>query len=270
MPIPPKNLNEFSSLVQLITDLRSPEGCEWDKQQTHRTLAPYAIEETFEMVEAIETGTDQDICEELGDVLFQVVIHAELAKERKAFGITDVIQSISEKLVRRHPHVFSDTNVNGTADIIKNWELIKAEEKKSKNQNKNKKTTVFNAPRGLPALQTAEKIGDKTNTYKFDWSNVNDVLTQLKAEITELEEVIAKDPSNKEHLIHEMGDVLFSAAQVARHLSVEPESALRTANTRFTQRFSSMLSDCNDDLQKFTALSSSEKENLWQKAKLKL
>jgi tetrapyrrole methylase family protein/MazG family protein len=263
MPIPPQNLNEFSSLVQLIKDLRGPEGCEWDKKQTHHSLSPYAIEETFEMVEAIESGTDTDMCEELGDVLFQVLIHAQLAAERNAFQISDVIKSISEKLVRRHPHVFSNVKVTSTTDIINNWELIKAEEKKLKN----KKSPVFNIPKGLPALQAAEKIGDKTNQYKFDWTEVKDVLAQLKSEITELEDVIQNDPENKKHLIHETGDVLFSAAQVARHLSIEPESALRSANTRFSNRFLGMLSECGDDLQKFISLSENEKEALWAKVK---
>ncbi len=265
MPISPKDLNEFSSLVQLITDLRGPDGCAWDKQQTHVTLAPYAIEETYEMVEALEGGNDQDMCEELGDVLFQVVIHAQLAAERKAFHINDVIRSINDKLVRRHPHVFSDTQVTGTEDIMKNWELIKAQEKKLKN----KKTSLFNVPRGLPALQTAEKIGDKTNQYKFDWTEVRDVIRQMKSEIIELEDVISADPTNKEELFHEMGDVLFSAAQVARHLEIEPESALRAANQRFSQRFLAMLADCDDDLKKFISLSDADKQALWAAVKLK-
>ncbi len=259
MPTPPKNLNEFSSLVQLITDLRGPNGCEWDKQQTHHTLAPYAIEETFEMVEALESGVDSDICEELGDVLFQVVIHAQLAAERNAFKIEDVIKSINEKLVRRHPHVFSDVQVSGTDEIIKNWESIKAQEKKIKN----KKPPVFNIPKSLPALQAAEKIGQKTNQYQFDWTEIDQVLAQLKSEIKELEDVIRIDPNNKENLIHEMGDVLFSAAQVSRHLTIEPESALRTANSRFSKRFLDMLSECDGDLEKFISLPANNKEKLW-------
>ena len=245
--------------MQLIKDLRGPDGCEWDRKQTHLSLAPFAIEETYEMVEALESADDKEFCEELGDVLFQIVIHAQLANERKAFDINDVVKSINEKLVRRHPHVFADTKVSGTDDIIKNWELIKAEEKKSKN----KKSSVFSIPKGLPALQAAEKIGDKTNHYKFDWTNISDVITQLKAEIIELEDVIANDPRNKENLIHEMGDVLFSAAQVSRHLSIEPESALRTANSRFSARFLAMLSECGEDLEKFISLSSADKEKLW-------
>ena len=132
MPTPPQNLNEFQSLVQLIADLRGPEGCPWDKEQTHKTLTPYAIEETFEMVEALESGDDEEMCEELGDVLFQVVLHAQLAKERGAFNIKDVVQSISEKLVRRHPHVFANQPVDSMQDIFDNWDKIKAAEKANK------------------------------------------------------------------------------------------------------------------------------------------
>ncbi len=263
MPIPPKNLNEFSSLVQLITDLRGPEGCPWDKEQTHQTLAPYAIEETFEMVEALESGNDQEMCEELGDVLFQVVLHSELARERKAFEIKDVIQSISEKLVRRHPHVFANLTVNSMDEIFKNWDLIKAEEKKNKKQ----KVNPLNIPKGLPALQASEKIGDKTGQYKFDWTEVKDVLKQLKSEIAELEDVIENHASHPEKLKHEMGDVLFSAAQVSRHLQLEPESVLRSANQRFTQRFQFMLSKCENDVDSFKNLPPEEKEKLWSLAK---
>ena len=121
MPHPPKTLNHFDSLVQVIRDLRGPDGCPWDQEQTHQTLTPYAIEETFEMVEAIESGDDSHMCEELGDVLFQVVLHAQLAEERKAFNMSDVVNSITSKIVRRHPHVFSDTRVQNSEEVLKNW-----------------------------------------------------------------------------------------------------------------------------------------------------
>lgn len=272
MPKPPENLNQFSSLVQLIADLRGPEGCPWDKEQTHKSLTPYAIEETYEMVEAIEHGSDSDVCEELGDVLFQVVLHAELARERGAFQIEDVIKSINEKLVRRHPHVFSGLEVSGTDEIIKNWDIIKAQEKALKGQTPEKKKKAFNIPPGVPALQVAHKIGEKTEQYKFDWKNLADVLRHLKSEIAELEQAMQEtsSPASSEHIRHEMGDILFCAAQLARHLKSEPETLLRQANTRFKDRFAAMLGFCNEDLTKFTALSSDEKEELWKKAKLLL
>lgn len=263
MPIPPKNLNEFSSLLQLMRDLRGPDGCPWDKEQTHLSLAPYAIEETFEMVEALEKQDDAEFCEELGDVLFQVVLHAQLATERKAFDIYDVINSIGEKLVRRHPHVFSETKVSGSDEVIKNWNEIKAKEKNGKIK------PVFSIPKGLPALPTAEKIGSKTEKMKFDWNNAHQVLAQLKSEIAELEIEMNRTEIDNGSLDHEMGDVLFSAAQLARHLKLDAESSLRRTNLRFQKRFNAMLAECDNNVDKFTALSSEQKEELWKKIKKK-
>jgi tetrapyrrole methylase family protein/MazG family protein len=263
MPHPPKTLNEFDSLVMVLRDLRGPDGCPWDKEQNHLTLVPYAIEEVFELAEALESGIDSDICEELGDVLFQVVLHAQLATERKAFNISDVIEGIVSKIVRRHPHVFSDTKVNGAEDVLKNWEEIKRLEKKDKPQ----KVPVFNIPRELPSLQKAHKIGEKTKKYKFDWSEANQVLAQLKSEITELEEAM-KSSSAQREIEHELGDVLFSAAQLGRHLGIEPESSLRKANSRFEGRFEKMLELCGG-LDAFIGLTSSEKEDLWRRVKAK-
>lgn len=262
MPQAPKTLNKIESLIQIVQDLRGPEGCPWDKEQTHTSLTPYAIEEVFEMVEAIESGDDNHACEELGDVLFQVILHATIAEERGAYNIQDVIQSISSKIVRRHPHVFSDVKVKDSNDVIKNWDEIKKLEK----HNKPEKKDFFNIPKGLPALQASTKIGEKTERYKFDWSATEDVLKQLKSEIQELEDAMKNQ--NLSEIQHEIGDVLFSAAQVARHLKTEPETDLRIANKRFIQRFEKMLE--NKTIEQFTALSSNEKENLWKMAKASL
>ena len=269
MPTPPKNLNEISALVQLIKDLRGPNGCPWDKEQDHASLAPYAIEETFEMVEAIESKNDTEICEELGDVLFQVVLHSALAEERQAFDFSNVVQGISEKIVRRHPHVFSDVKVQNTDEVLKNWETIKAAEKKLKNISPDKalEKNLFNSPKDLPALQVASKIGEKTAKYAFDWNNVPQVLAQLKEEIKELEDVLQQkiDPIK---ITHELGDILFSAVQLARHLHVDAETALRQCNQRFKKRFIHMVTSCESDIENFKKLSAAEKEKLWQNAKL--
>lgn len=274
MPQPPKTLNEFSSLVQAVSDLRGPQGCPWDKEQTHHSLALYALEETCEMIEALESGDDIEFCDELGDVLFQVVIHAQLAKERGAFDIEKVITAITSKLVRRHPHVFSDVAVNGTQDVLKNWEEIKKQEKLLKN--KKSQDGVFHTPAHLPALQTAAKIGEKTRKFAFDWKKATEVLSQLKHEIAELEEVMATSLDNEpalgaeevqSQLNHELGDVLFSAAQLARHLKVDPEQSLRAANKRFISRFEKMLEIDQLSLEEFTSLPLDEKEQLWSKAK---
>ncbi|MGZ3689993.1 MAG: nucleoside triphosphate pyrophosphohydrolase [Pseudobdellovibrio sp.] len=262
MPQAPKTLNQFDSLVQVVRDLRGPEGCPWDREQTHKSLTPYAIEEVYELVEALETGDDPHACEELGDVLFQVVLHAQLAEERGAYRLTDVIESIVSKIVRRHPHVFSDTKVNSADEVIKNWDEIKMSEKK----NKKAKSKTFDIPPGMPALQVSNKIGEKTEKYKFDWSEPQLVLAQLKSEITELEEAMKAAKKNPDHISHELGDVLFSAAQLARHLNVEPESSLREANMRFSARFEKMLS-YSGGLENFISLSPEDKEQLWKKAK---
>lgn len=260
MPQAPETLNKFESLLQIIKDLRGPDGCPWDKEQDQVTLAPYAIEEVHEMVEAIESGNDTHICEELGDVLFQVVLHSAIAEERKAFNINDVIESIASKIVRRHPHVFADTKVANSAEVIKNWAEIKKQEKK----NKPAKNELFDVPASLSALQRAHKIGEKTEKYNFDWSEPKQVLAQLKSEITELEQ--AMQENEMPNIKHELGDVLFSAAQLARHLHTEPESDLREANRRFIGRFEKMISYVKS-IDEFVNLSSNEKELLWTRAK---
>lgn len=262
MPEAPQTLNTFESLKQVISALRGPGGCPWDKEQTHQSLTPYAIEEVFEMVEAIESGDDQHICEELGDVLFQVILHAVMAEERNAFNISNVIEGINSKIVRRHPHVFSNTQVTGNDEVLKNWDEIKRQEKINANK---KSAKTIDVPEGMPALQRAHKIGEKTKKLKFDWSETQQVLKQLKAEIKELEEAMA---TNHAHEIqHEMGDVLFSAAQLARHLEIEPESSLREANRRFLKRFEKMLELGSLTPQQFVELADKQKEELWTKAK---
>ena len=262
MPEAPKTLNTFEALIQVISSLRGPGGCPWDQEQTHKSLAPYAIEEVFEMTEAIESGDDTHMCEELGDVLFQVILHASMADERKAFNIFDVIEGINSKVVRRHPHVFSNMQVNGSAEVLKNWDEIKRQEKLN---SKIKSVKTIDVPVAMPALQRAHKIGEKTKKLKFDWQEAQQVLKQLKAEIQELEEAI--EQTNPEEIQHEMGDVLFSAAQLSRHLEVEPEAALRETNRRFLARFEKMLELGKVNAQQFVELSSDNKEQLWAQAK---
>ncbi len=266
MPQSPKDLKDLNSLVQIIADLRGPEGCPWDLEQNHLTLAPYAIEEVHELVEAIEQKDDQHMCEELGDVLFQVVLHSRLAEERKKFDLSSVIESISKKIIRRHPHVFAGLKITDKQDVLVNWDEIKKLEKANLPP---KKAKSIDVPESLPALQRAFKIGEKTKSLGFDWNEVKVVISQLKSEIAELEEALSEIPGNfkNQHIHHEMGDVLFSAAQVARHLEIEPESSLREANRRFLGRFEKMLRLGNISAEQFTQLSSLEKESLWSDAK---
>lgn len=274
---PPNDLRQFASLLKIVESLRGPDGCPWDKEQTHRTLAPYAIEESHELAEAIEAGDEKEMVSELGDVLLQVALHAEIGRQEGRFDIHDVIEAISSKMVRRHPHVFSDTEVSSSSDVVANWSKIKAKEKSDKETSET--PMRFDVPLNLPALTRSHKIGEKTNRGRFDWSNPLEVLEKVDEEIQELKEVIEeglkngsqKDPAfDKAALEHELGDVLFSIAQLARHLKLEPEQSLRTANTRFEKRFFTMKQMIAESGRDYNSLSLEELEAAWQKAKAKL
>lgn len=287
MPKPPVNLKGIRALVEVVAALRGPEGCPWDLEQNHRSLARYMLEEAHEMVEALEErealrpkselpnqdfiSATQKFKEELGDVLFQVVLHSQLAAEEKAFTLEDVIATLSEKLVRRHPHVFSDVKVNGTADVFKNWEQIKKDEKKARGE----KAALICVPPTLPSLQRAFAIGEKTHKLKFDWEGPQEVWLKVEEEIAELHEAMDNDVLSE--IEHELGDALFSLAQLARHYGLEPEQVLRTANTRFLGRFEKMIAgfralqaknfSAEEVLMQFSTLTTEEKEKFWQLAK---
>jgi tetrapyrrole methylase family protein/MazG family protein len=254
----PENLKTWESLIQIVAALRGPEGCPWDLEQSHLSLAPYCLEEACELIEAIEKNEDVALKDELGDVLFQVVLHAQLASERKAFTLQDVLENLNTKMVRRHPHVFADKKVTDSKEVWLNWEKIKKAEKKSLPEG-------FHIAPTLPALQTAYKIGVKTEKAGFDWSDVKDVIKKVKEELQELEEALSQN--NKEATFEEMGDLLFSAAQLARHLDMEPEQSLRAANRKFELRYFKMRSLAQQQGLDFESLKDSEKENLWQQIK---
>ncbi len=273
MPQAPNNLNLFESLMQIVKSLRGPGGCPWDQEQTHKTLAPYAIEEVYEFVEALESGNDQLMKDELGDVLFQVALHSALAEERNAFQIQDVITNVNEKLVRRHPHVFSGQQVSGIDEVWKNWEEIKRQEKKNSPK---KSAGPFDFPDSLPALQRAHKIGVKSQKLQFDWSSSDEVLKKVWEEIGELQEAKRNLNTNTNPKVDlsavedEFGDVLFSLCQWARHQSIEPEQALRRANKKFESRFAIMMDLVAKDEKNWDELKDSEKESYWTKAKEQL
>lgn len=303
IPYSSNKTSDIQALVEIVARLRGPGGCPWDQEQTHTSLARYAIEETFEMVEALEEREAARIPkgdaisnpdansnsfaqytrkfkDELGDVLFQVVLHAQLASEEKAFAFNDVVKTLSEKLVRRHPHVFSDVRVTGTDEVIANWEVIKKAEKAAQGE----KLELISVPAKLPALQRAFAIGQKTHKLKFDWQGPADVWLKVQEEIDELQEAMDNDVQSE--IEHEIGDVLFSVAQLARHYDLEPEQLLRTANSRFLTRFQTMIaayqqsaelpSDAGNKLsseevlQHFGNLSTEEKEKFWEIAKKQL
>lgn len=245
-------MTSFQQLVEIVKKLRGPDGCPWDKAQTHKTLTPYAIEEAHELEEAIENDDTENMKEELGDLLFQSVLHSEIARQNGDFDIDDVLQHLNHKMVSRHPHVFADTKVKDSDEVLVNWEKIKDSEKK---------TDPFAIPKSFPALLKAQKIGKKTNKLDFDWLTSTEVLAKVHEELTETQEAIAAKDSAK--IEEEIGDLLFTVAQLARHLNIDAEKSLRLANQKFVDRFQGMLKLAPD----FAQRTREQKEILWNQVK---
>jgi MazG family protein len=229
----------LEKLLTTMDKLRDPGGCPWDREQTLRTLTPYLLEEAHEVIEAIEAGDAQHHKEELGDLLFQVVFQARIAREEGKFDFAQVCDAIAEKLTRRHPHVFADATVSGSSEVVKNWERIKAEEREAKGDAP--RSAIGGVPIGLPALVRAERITEKAGAAGFDWSDARGVLAKVREELGELEQALAGDASSdagaRKRVEHELGDLLFALANLGRFVKVHPEEALRGAVRRFEARF---------------------------------
>jgi MazG family protein len=236
----------IARLLGIMDKLRDPGGCPWDREQTLRTLTPYLLEEAHEVIEAIESGDAAHHREELGDLLFQVVFQARIAREEGGFDFAAVCDAISDKLTRRHPHVFADTTVSGSGEVIKNWERIKAEERKEKGEKP--RSAIGGVPVGLPALVRAERITEKAGAVGFDWPDLEGVLGKMREELAELEHEVAvqkRAPREDEaaqararaRIEAELGDLLFALANVGRFVKVHPEEALRGSIRRFEARF---------------------------------
>jgi len=222
----------IESLLEVMRRLRDPQtGCPWDKEQTFATIAPYTIEESYEVADAIQRNDLRDLKEELGDLLFQVVFHARIAEEMGLFDFNDVAAGMSEKLIRRHPHVFGNAGDRTAEEQNAAWEVIKAEERKAKE----KHGLLDDVPVGLPALTRAAKLTKRAARVGFDWPSTQEVLDKLDEETQELKVEIAKGDMQKSH--EELGDILFVLANLARKLDVEPENALRMTNAKFIRRF---------------------------------
>jgi tetrapyrrole methylase family protein / MazG family protein len=245
-------MSSFQQLVEIVKKLRGPNGCPWDKAQTHKSLTAYAIEEAHELEQAIENNDIENMKEELGDLLFQSILHSEIARQNNDFDINDVINHLNHKMISRHPHVFANTIANTPDEVLKNWEEIKAQEKQ---------TELFDIPLSFPALLRAHKIGKKSQKMNFDWMKPQEVLLKVKEELTELELAIEKN--DLENTEEELGDLLFTISQLARHLKLDAEKSLRKANLKFIKRFENMLK-LNSE---FKDLVASEKEKLWNQVK---
>ena len=246
----------FEKLVGIMKKLRSPDGCDWDRTQTHESLKPYIIEEAYELLNAIESGNDEELKEELGDVLLQVVFHSQIASERGAFNISDVVETLCEKLIRRHPHVFGKSG----GYSYKQWEDIKAKEK-----NKKSVSRIGDLNPALPALSMARRIQENASAVGFDWENVEGVFEKVLEELEELKKSLSNE--DKERISEELGDLLFSVVNLSRFLNVDPENALRKATERFWRRFRRMEEMIEKDGLKFEDLSIEELDRYWEKVK---
>lgn len=226
-------MDDFRRLVDIMARLRAEGGCEWDRAQTHGTLRKYLLEETHEVLDAIARKDPSFLCEELGDLLIQILFHAQIAKENGQFGISDVISSISEKMVRRHPHVFSDATAESPEAVSLQWDHIKRNI-----ENRNPSSLIGGVPKQFPSLLRASKLTKKAARVGFDWENTEQVLEKVGEETRELKEALAG--GDAEEMEHELGDVLFALVNLARFLRIDPEVALMGANDRFERRFQAM------------------------------
>ncbi|MGB5948330.1 MAG: nucleoside triphosphate pyrophosphohydrolase [Parvibaculum sp.] len=230
-------LDRIEALLRIMARLRDPDGgCPWDLEQNFSTIAPYTIEEAFEVADAIERGDMADLREELGDLLLQVVFHAQMASEAGLFGFPDVVRAICEKMIRRHPHVFGDEEARSAGMVKGRWDEIKAEEQAAKG-NAAQKSILDDVPLALPALARAVKLQARAARVGFDWPSTAEVIDKLNEEMLELSEELAKGGEH-DRIEDELGDLLFVYANLARHLKVDPEAALRRANAKFRRRFS--------------------------------
>ena len=229
----PAPSESFARLVSIMDRLLAPDGCPWDREQTLDTLRPFLVEETYEVLDALERGDVRGHCEELGDLMMQIVFHAALRRAEGAFTIDDVCNSISDKLVRRHPHVFGDAEARDAKTVLVQWEKIKDAEKAAAGATP--KRTLDGVPVGLPALARAQKLGSKAGKVGFDWGGWQGSLAKVREEVGEIEEAAARD--DKAHAHHELGDLLFAVVNLARKLDVDAEQALRDASAKFARRF---------------------------------
>jgi MazG family protein len=261
---------KFEKLVEIMATLRGPNGCPWDKQQDFNSLKPMLVEEVYEVLEAVENDDFDGLSEELGDLLLHIVFHAHLGKEAGRFDIDTVIEKISDKLVRRHPHVFGDESASTPEEVIKNWEAIKAREKaeKLKNRTPEQRSLLEGIPSKLPALHEAHQISSRAARVGFDWPDIGGIFDKLQEEVGELKDVIsAGDEGPRERLEDEIGDMLFVIVNIARYLKIDSESALKRSNRKFKVRFQHMEGEVAKQGKTLEQTSLGEMEALWQKAK---
>jgi tetrapyrrole methylase family protein/MazG family protein len=249
----------FESFAEIVAHLRAPDGCPWDREQTHESLRKHLLEEAYEAISAIDSGDFNDMREEFGDLLLQIVLQAQIASEEGQFNINQVIQGIHSKIVRRHPHVFADLKLDGVDGVLANWEKLKEKERGKKNDGRG---LLDGVPGALPALSQAQEYQDRAARVGFDWPEIEGVLEKIGEEIEEL-----KRADNEEELVSELGDLLFALVNLARWKKVDAESTLRATNMKFRKRFGYIESTAKKQNRILSELSLEEMESLWQEAK---
>jgi tetrapyrrole methylase family protein/MazG family protein len=259
----------FPELVGLMARLRAPDGCPWDREQTPSTLRKYLIEETYEAIEAIDADDPDLLCEELGDVLLQVVFHAQLATEIGDFNIDDVVNGIVTKLVRRHPHVFGEVSVADSDEVLKNWEQIKKAEKQD-DAVRRRNSVLDGIPAGLPALMAAMEVSKRAVKVGFEWGSIDEVLLKVDEELAELRAELLCDSPDNNRISAELGDLIFTMVQIARWRKIDPEDALRAMVKRFTARFQHMEAEAKTLGVELNSLSIDKLDEMWNRAKAAL
>ncbi len=257
----------FDDFVRLIARLRAPGGCPWDREQTHASLKPMTLEEAYEVLMAIDEGTDDDLAGELGDLLLQVVFHAQIAAEEGRFTIADVIGHVNGKMVRRHPHVFGDDTASTSGEVLRNWEALKQAERKASGKAAPAESMLDSVPRSLPAVMEAFQASTKVARVGFEWPDAEGVLAKLEEEIRELRDEARRTEADPRRVAEEVGDLLFTAVNVARLLGVDPESALKAANRKFRRRFGHVEARLREGGRGPADSTLDEMEALWQEAK---
>jgi tetrapyrrole methylase family protein / MazG family protein len=262
----------FSKLVALQARLRAPRGCPWDREQTHTTLRTSLIEEAYEVLDALESGDDAKFAEEMGDLLLQVIFHSQIAKEEGRFTVADVIREVHDKMVRRHPHVFGTKRAKDTAEVLKNWEHIKAEERRTQDAKGNSagkaklpESLLDGVPRTLPALLEGLQLTKRAARVGFDWADPEGIFEKMREESAELRHAV--DGKDRRKIEEELGDLLFAGVNLARFLKVDPEIALKNANAKFLRRFREMERLASVAGRKFADVPRAEMEALWDAAK---
>jgi len=261
---------QISRLISILADLRGPNGCPWDKEQTYKDINPYMLEEVHEVMEAIDNNDFEELKKELGDLLMHIVFHCQLASEEGRFTLADVAEAVCEKLIRRHPHVFGETKVKDSEEVLRNWEKIKAEERKE--QNHGDRSLLEGLPKALPSLLRALRIGEKAHRVGFDWSDSDGVFRKVEEELSELRDVIAspdgaQDGTKQSRMEEELGDLLFTLVSVGRFLKIDSDSALRKSTNKFVRRFQQMEKEIRLQNRSMHDLSPAEWDVLWSRAK---